>query len=103
MSDKLRLGPLPKAEMVRVTVTLPAAVKADLDRYAELYAAAYGEPVDAVALVAHMLATFMERDRAFRKAAQADGSATSARRGLSATSPAASSTNDRAAEGSASR
>jgi hypothetical protein len=39
MSEKLRLGPLPEAETVRLTVTLSASVKADLDRYAELYAA----------------------------------------------------------------
>ena len=103
MSEKLRLGPLPKAETVRVTVTLPATVKADLDRYAELYATAYGEPVDAVALVPHMLATFMERDRAFRKAAQALGPASSERSGSRATSPAASSTSDTAVEGSPSR
>ena len=68
MSGKLRLGPLPKVEMVRLTVTLPAQVKADLDRYAELYAVTYGEPVDPAALVPHMLATFMERDRAFKRA-----------------------------------
>lgn len=103
MSEKLRLGPLPKAETVRVTVTLPAAVKADLDRYAELYAAAYGEPVDAVALVPHMLATFMERDRAFRKAAQASGSARTERKGSLATSVAISRTSDTAGDESPSR
>ena len=71
MSDKLRLGPLPKTETVKLTLALPAAVKADLDRYAELFGAAHGEPVDAAALAPHMLAAFMERDRAFRKARQA--------------------------------
>jgi len=70
MSGKLRLGPLPRTELVRLTVALPAAVKADLDRYAELYGAAYDEAVDAVALLPHMLAAFMERDRAFRKRRQ---------------------------------
>ncbi len=70
MSGKLRLGPLPRTELVRLTVALPAAVKTDLDRYAELYGAAYGEAVDAAALVPHMLAAFMERDRAFRKRRQ---------------------------------
>ncbi len=70
MSGKLRLGPLPRTELVRLTVALPAAVKTDLDRYAELYGAAYGEVVDAAALVPHMLAAFMERDRAFRKRRQ---------------------------------
>lgn len=65
MSGKLRLGPLPKTESVRLTITLPARVKLDLDRYADLYAREYGAPIDTVALVPHMLATFMERDRAF--------------------------------------
>lgn len=70
MSDKLRLGPLPKTEVVRLTIALPAKVKADLDRYAELYAANYGEAIDAAALVPHMLAAFMDRDRAFKRAHQ---------------------------------
>lgn len=70
MTDKLRLGPLPKTEVVRLTIAIPAKVKADLDRYAELYAAAYGEPADAATLVPHMLAAFMDRDRGFRRARQ---------------------------------
>lgn len=101
MSEKLRLGPLPKAKTVRLTITLPAAVKADLDRYAELYAAAYGEPVDVAALVPHMLATFMERDRAFRKA-QAASSGGTAARGSEAISAAISSTSEVAGDGSSS-
>ncbi len=71
MKEKLRLGPLPRSEMVRLTVTMPASVKADLDRYAGLFDAAYGESVDTATLVPHMLAAFMERDRVFRKARQA--------------------------------
>ncbi len=71
MTEKLRLGPLPRSEVMRLTVVLPAAVKADLDRYAELFGAAYGESVDAAALVPHMVAAFMDRDRAFKKARQA--------------------------------
>ena len=71
MTGKLRLGPLPRSEMMRLTVVLPAAVKTDLDRYAELFGAAYGESVDAAALVPHMVAAFMDRDRAFKKARQA--------------------------------
>ncbi len=76
MTAKLRLGPLPRTELVRLTVALPAMVKADLDRYAELYGMAYGEAVDAAALVPHMLAAFMERDRAFRKRRQLASPAT---------------------------
>ncbi len=70
MTEKLRLGPLPKTEKVKLTVTLSAAVKADLDRYAELYGVAYGETVDATALVPHMLTAFMEGDRGFRRVRQ---------------------------------
>ncbi len=74
MTGALRLGPLPKTEIVRLTIALPATVKADLDRYAQLYAATYGEPVDAAALAPHMLAEFMARDRGFRRARQGSSS-----------------------------
>ena len=101
MTEKLRLGPLPRSEVVRLTVVLPAAVKGDLDRYAELFGATYGEAVDTVALVPHMLATFMERDRAFRRRVQP---AISARSGASAaSSDATSSTIDTGGEISPSR
>ena len=33
MTEKLRLGPLPKTETIRLAITLSAAVKAALDRY----------------------------------------------------------------------
>lgn len=74
--SKLRLGPLPKHELVRLTISLPAQVKADLDRYVQLYGDTYGQAVDAATLAAHMIAAFMERDRGFRKARQ-NGSAAS--------------------------
>ena len=67
-SGKLRLGPLPKTDTVKLTVALSAELKNLLDRYAELHARTWGEPVDAAALVPHMLAAFMERDRGFRSA-----------------------------------
>ena len=101
MSGKLRLGPLPKTEVIRLTITLPATVKADLDSYAELYGRTYGEAVDAVALVPHMLATFMERDRAFRRGVQpSDATISSA---SSASSDAIVSTSDTTGESSPSR
>ena len=46
-TKKLRLGPLPKIENVKLTFACPASLKADLDRYAALHAQAYGEAVDA--------------------------------------------------------
>ena len=101
MTEKLRLGPLPRSEVMRLTVVLPAAVKADLDRYAKLFGAAYGESVDAAALVPHMVAAFMDRDRAFKKARQAGearpGPMTSSSASISA---AISSTSEAAADSS---
>jgi len=63
---KLRLGPLPKSEIVKMTITMSVELKAMLDRYSDLHAQAWGEPVDPVALVPHMLTAFMERDRKFK-------------------------------------
>ena len=97
MTEKLRLGPLPRSEMVRLTVALPAAVKADLDRYAELFGAAYGETVDAAALVPHMLAAFMDRDRGFRKARQAGDAGVGSTTSSSASIRAATSSTSEAA------
>ncbi len=66
-TNKLQLGPLPKSETVKLTFACPASLKADLDRYAALHAQTYGEPVDAVTLIPHMLEAFMARDRGFRR------------------------------------
>jgi len=65
-TKKLRLGPLPKTESTKLTFVCPAALKADLDRYAALHAQAYGEKVDAATLIPHMLEAFMAGDRGFR-------------------------------------
>jgi len=64
---KLRLGPLPKTESVKVTFACPIALKAELDRYAAMHGQTYGEAVDAATLVPHMLEAFMAGDRAFRR------------------------------------
>lgn len=66
-TGKLRLGPLPKAETVKLTIALTADLKAMLDRYAALHTQTYGEPVDGATLVPHMLEAFMARDRAFKR------------------------------------
>lgn len=75
-NPSLRLGPLPKQDVVKLTVALSAELRADLDRYAELHARTWGEPVDATALVPHMLAAFLARDRAFRRAKAGQGART---------------------------
>ena len=64
---KLRLGPLPKIESVKLTFACPATLKADLDRYAAVHAQTYGEAVDATTLIPHMLDAFMAGDRGFRR------------------------------------
>jgi len=66
-ANKLRLGRLPNNQTVKLTFTCPASLKESLERYAELHAQTYGEPVDAVTLIPHMLEAFMARDRGFRK------------------------------------
>ncbi|MGS1108162.1 DUF2274 domain-containing protein [Achromobacter anxifer] len=69
-TKKLRLGPLPKTENVKLTFACSAALKAELDQYAKLYTLAYGESVDAIALIPHMLESFMLGDRQYRKGKQ---------------------------------
>ena len=66
-TSKLRLGPLPKTETVKLTIALTVVLKADLERYAALHAQTYGEPIDGATLIPHMLEAFMARDRGFRK------------------------------------
>ena len=68
-NHKLRLGPLPKTESVKLTFSCPSDLKAELDRYAALHAQTYGEATDALALIPHMLVAFMARDRGFKKPA----------------------------------
>lgn len=67
MATKLRLGPLRKQETVKMTISLPAELKADLERYAAMHSQVYGEQVDAAALAPHMLAWFLRNDRGFRR------------------------------------
>jgi hypothetical protein len=66
---KLRLGPLPKTESVKLTFACPAGLKADLERYAALHAQAYGEAVDVGTLIPYMLEAFMAGDRGFKRKA----------------------------------
>ena len=66
-TSKLRLGPLPKTETVKLTIALTVTLKADLERYAALHAPTYGAPLEVATLLPHMLEAFMARDRGFRK------------------------------------
>ncbi len=71
-SRKLRLGPLPSNTSVKLTFTCPASLKTQLDQYAALHEQTYGEAVDAVTLIPHMLEAFMAGDRGFRRGASAN-------------------------------
>ena len=62
---KLRLGPLPKTETVKLTIALTAALKDELDLYAAEFSQLH-EPVDAVVLIPHMLDAFIRSDRGYR-------------------------------------
>jgi len=66
-TKKLRLGPLPRQEVTKLTFACPASLKADLEHYAVLHAQTYGEAVDAVTLIPHMLEAFIAGDRGFRR------------------------------------
>lgn len=64
-TDKLSLGPLPRSESVKLTITLSVELKAELDAYAEVHSRLHGV-VDATALIPHMLSAFVARDRGFK-------------------------------------
>jgi hypothetical protein len=65
---KLALGPLARTDSVKVTLTFAYTLKEDLDRYAEVHSAAWGQKVEAADLIPHMLAQFLAKDRQFKKA-----------------------------------
>lgn len=87
---KLRLGPLPKADSVKVTFLCPVKLKDHLERYATLHSQIYGEKVDAMALIPHILDAFISRDRTFNRMRRTDG--TAVERVLAAESPVAGQT-----------
>lgn len=65
---KLRLGPLPAAKPVRLTITVSVELKAALDDYARLHADLHGQAVTPETLIPVMLQTFMVNDRGFQQA-----------------------------------
>lgn len=70
MTRKLRLGPVPKAQQVKITITVTAELKELLDRYAEVHSQAMGEKNDVERLVPFILEDFIVKDRAFQLAAR---------------------------------
>lgn len=67
---RLSLGPIPRPDAVKLTITLSAELKAQLDAYVEVHGRMHQTSVDATALIPHMLAAFMGRDRGFKRALQ---------------------------------
>ena len=66
MNAKLRLGPLPSTDSIKLTITVPVGLKVQLDRYAALHSETWGETVLAADLIPHMLTQFILRDKAFK-------------------------------------
>jgi hypothetical protein len=65
-ASKLRLGPMPNQKTMKITLTLPASLREELEDYVRVYAQTFGQTIDLTSLIPHMLATFMARDRAFK-------------------------------------
>lgn len=65
-ANKLRLGPLPRSENVKLTIALPATLKEALNRYPAVHSQVHSEHVDTAALIHHMLGAFIARDRGFK-------------------------------------
>jgi hypothetical protein len=83
MAD-LKLGRLPKAGLVRLTISISEPLKEELERYAAEHSRLY-EPVDAATLIPHMLESFIRSDRGYRsRRAQSDQGNTRQRRSATA-------------------
>ena len=65
---KLRLGPLPAAKPVRLTIAVSVELKEALDDYARLHADMHGQRVTPETLIPVMLQNFMVNDRGFQQA-----------------------------------
>jgi hypothetical protein len=71
---KLKLGKLPSTSVVKMTIALPAVLKAQLDRYARLHSQTWEQQVDTATLIPHIVAQFLANDRAFQKLERVDRS-----------------------------
>ncbi len=63
---KLKIGPLPNPEKVKILVQISVELKESLDQYAQLHSQLGGRQVDAATLIPYMLQSFIDRDRGFR-------------------------------------
>lgn len=63
---RLSLGPIPKPDAVKLTITLSVELKVQLEAYAEMHGRMHQAPMDVAMLIPHMLAAFVARDRGFK-------------------------------------
>jgi hypothetical protein len=63
---KLKIGPLPNPERVKILLQISVELKASLDQYAQVHSQLSGRKVDTATLIPHMLQSFIDRDRGFR-------------------------------------
>ena len=63
---ELKLGPLPKHEMARLTITVSKPLLEALELYTLEFSQLHGE-TDVSALIPHMLDAFLRSDKAFMK------------------------------------
>ena len=63
---KLKIGPLPNPERVKILLQVSVELKKNLDQYAELHSKLGGRQVDAATLIPYMLQSFIDRDKGFR-------------------------------------
>jgi hypothetical protein len=64
---KLRLGPLPRTDTIKVSVGLTFELKDRLERYAKAHSEVWGQEVSASDLIPHILEAFLRGDRAFKR------------------------------------
>jgi len=69
---KLKIGPLPNPERVKLLLQISVDLKESLDRYAQIHSQISGRSVDAATLIPYMLQAFIDRDRAFRSMRRSD-------------------------------
>ena len=63
---ELRLGPLPKHEIVRLSIAIPKPLMEALERYVLDFSEIH-EKADVPTLIPHMLEAFLRSDKAFMK------------------------------------
>lgn len=70
-NQSLKIGKLPDKTPVKLGITVTPDLKRDLERYTQVYEAAYGESASVAELVPSMLSAFLASDSGFKKALKA--------------------------------